>query len=1003
MDIGNFLEKHWLEIIFAVIAAILVPLFWEPIKKFFVSIFKLIRNLSASKKFEQNYREWLINKYKFLNVRGIKTNAPVAIELEKVFVSLKAKRPAAEMMRLRIAEEYGIDDDGEFKAFDSDESSAEEFMETRMQEYETERVYDLNDLFSLRGKRFIIIGAPGSGKTTLLNYLALKFSRKTAEELFGIENEILPIFINLRDTMKEGFLDVKDFVENYNNYIELPHSPPEDFFERRLEQGKCIFLLDGLDEVAKEEERKRVAKWLDNLASTYCRNIFIATSRPYGYETARLYNDFFELHILNFTPEQVQEFIRYWTKAVEIKAREDESDFTLKEAEKKADDLLKAIKENPGIEVLTVNPLLLTIVSLVHRYRAALPKRRVELYEECCDVLLFYWDTAKGIAGELRPGQKRAILQPLAFHLQREGIREQKREKFIELLENGLPKIGVRKDKAEDLIDEIRDRCGILVETKIGFFGFTHLTFQEFLTARYISDNDLEDFLLTKKRDESWLEVTLLYSGMKDTTNLFQKILNEKEDIFYTNLFLIGRCLAESLSLDPELRTQIEQKLFDVYLDENEFNESKQSALEILTEINYPQTTSRFIERTKDKRSDVRGHAALALGRIRAKEGVLPLIELLKDTDSRVRASAASALGDIRAKEAIVPLIELLKDRQTRVRGTAASALGNIPAKEAILPLIKLLKDKQSYVRGSAASALGQIRAEEAASPLIELLKDRKSLVSERASSALGQIRAKETIPALIQLLKDKERHVRGSAASALGKFGAKQAISPLINLLNSKESHIRWSAAYALGHLRAKEALSPLLEFVKHRETEVRGRAASVLGQIGAKEAVSTLLPLLNDNNTYVRARAVSALGQIQAEEAVPALLQLLKDQNSHIRARAASALAHIQARDAVSPLIELLTDEASLVRERAASALGNIQAKEAVSPLIELLKYEVSGVRRRAVYALGQIGDEKAIRSLKQLLNDRQISIYRNVRHYAFNALKNISETTGIPIYKD
>jgi len=968
MNVGNFLKEHQWEIIFAFIFALIIDfIFKGPIRRLFVSLYKFIRNLFAIRNFEQKYRDWLINKYRFLNIRGIKTNAPVAIELEQVFISLRTKR-LAERMKISAVIESRIEEDIG-RVPEMEEFRREEFLKRRMEEYETEKTYELKELFNLPQKRFIIIGSPGSGKTTLLNYIALKIARKSGKELFGIEDELLPIFINLRDTTKEDFLDIRKFVENYNKYVKCPVSPPEDFFKKKLDEGKCIILLDGLDEVAKEEQRVKVAKWVDELATTYSRNIFIATSRPYGYETARLYNDFLELHILDFTPQQVENFIKYWTKAVEIKVAEDESEFTLKEAEEKAHDLLNAIKENPKIEVLTVNPLLLTIVSLVHRYRAVLPKRRVELYDECCDVILGYWDIAKGIAGELQPRQKRAVLQPLAYYLHRNGLREEKREKFIELLENELPKIGVSKDKAIALLEDIRDRCGILVETKLGYFGFSHLTFQEFLTARYILDNDLERFLVTHGRDKYWLEVILLYCGMKDTTNLLNKILQEKDDIFYTNLFLAGRCIAESLSVSPELRNKITQRLYDIYWDENEFNLSKETSLEILKEIKNPQIIQKLIQLLKDKERDVRGSAAYVLGQIQAKEAVPQLLELLKDKERDVRVSAASALGQIQAKEAVPQLMELLKDEDSLVRGSAASALGQIQAKEEIPQLMELLKDKKWDVREGAAFALGEMQAKEAVPQLLELLKDKDSKVRGRAVIALGQMQAKEAVPSLIELLKDKESYaVRGSAAGTLGQIQAKEAAPQLLELLRDEYSYVRFRAAYALG-------------------------------QINAKEAVPSLIELLKDKSYAVRSRAAETLCQIQTEEAVPQLLELLKDEDSIVIGSAADALGRIRPKEAVPQLLELLKNKDWYVRGHVAFALGQMQAKEALPQLMELLKDKESYVRWGAASALGRISDRKALGSLKPLLNDEDF----RVRNSAFSALKEISEKTGTPIYRD
>ena len=1033
MNTADFIKEHQWAIIFAFIFAIMAEIILKPFRKLYTWIRKSIKKLLATKKFEHRYREWLINKYRFLNVRGIKPSAPVTIELEKIFISLRTRKTPE---RTRFSEIQHIMIEGEIVKITGVEGfNREEFLKWTIEERETEKTYELKDLFNTPQKRFIIIGAPGSGKTTLLNYLALKFARKSGKGLFGIENEILPICINLRDATKEGFLDARKFVENYDNYIDCPHSPTQDFFEKRLEEGRCIILLDGLDEVAKDEQRARVAKWVDELATVYPKNIYITTSRPYGYETAQLYNDFLKLHILDFTPEQVEEFIRYWTKAVEIKVRVDESEFTIKEAEKKADDLLKAIKENPKIEALTVNPLLLTIVSLVHRYRATLPKRRVELYEECCDVILGYWDTAKGIAWELQPRQKRVVLQPIAFHLHQNGLREERREKIIELLENELPKVGVPKDKADDLLEDIRFRCGIFVETKLGFFGFSHLTFQEFLTANYILDNDLENFLLTKKRDKYWLEVTLLYCGMKDTTNLLHKILKEKEDIFYNNLFLAGRCLAESLSVNPKLRDQITRKLFNIYWDENEFGKSQETALEILKEVNDQKIVSKLLDLLKDKEGDVKESAAYALGQIQAKEAVLPLLELLKNKDGDVRWRAASTLGQIQAKESVPPLIELLKDKESDFRRLAAYALGEIQAKEAVELLIELLKDKESDVKVSVAFALGRIRAKEAILPLIELLKDKESDVKvsvacalreirakeavllllellknkdndvrESAAYALGQIQAKEAVLPLIELLKDKESGVRGRAAYALGKIQAKEAILPLIELLKDKESGVRWRAASALGKIQAKEAVLPLIGLLKDEDGDVRRSAASALGQMHAKEAVLPLLELLKDKEGGVRGRAADALGQMQAKEAVLPLLELLKDKEGGVRGRAASALAQMQAKEAILPLLELLKDKEGGVRGRAASALGQMQAKEAVLLLIELLKDEVGYVRRCAAYALGQIGDAKAVEPLKSLLTDTEWGQRgERIQESAFNALFKISEKTGTPIYRN
>jgi predicted NACHT family NTPase len=61
------------------------------------------------------------------------------------------------------------------------------------------------------------------------------------------------------------------------------------------------------------------------------------------------------------------------------------------------------------------NPLILQITALVHRDRGTLPERRVELYDECTNVLLEKWDMAKGLKVTLSARQARQILRPWLY------------------------------------------------------------------------------------------------------------------------------------------------------------------------------------------------------------------------------------------------------------------------------------------------------------------------------------------------------------------------------------------------------------------------------------------------------------------------------------------------------------------------------------------------------------------------------------------------------------
>jgi predicted NACHT family NTPase len=85
------------------------------------------------------------------------------------------------------------------------------------------------------------------------------------------------------------------------------------------------------------------------------------------------------------------------------------------QARQQADDLLRRIVRTPALLALAVNPLLLTMITTVHRYRSSLPGRRVELYAEICEVFLGKRQQSRGIEIDMTPAQKQSVLQPLAY------------------------------------------------------------------------------------------------------------------------------------------------------------------------------------------------------------------------------------------------------------------------------------------------------------------------------------------------------------------------------------------------------------------------------------------------------------------------------------------------------------------------------------------------------------------------------------------------------------
>jgi predicted NACHT family NTPase len=98
------------------------------------------------------------------------------------------------------------------------------------------------------------------------------------------------------------------------------------------------------------------------------------------------------LEVLPFNTSQVRRFVESWYLANEIRSSGNVYDAGVRHrANQDAKDLLQRLRHHPSIGAMTVNPLLLTMIAMVHRYHGALPGTRVELYAEICEVLLGRW------------------------------------------------------------------------------------------------------------------------------------------------------------------------------------------------------------------------------------------------------------------------------------------------------------------------------------------------------------------------------------------------------------------------------------------------------------------------------------------------------------------------------------------------------------------------------------------------------------------------------------
>jgi len=163
--------------------------------------------------------------------------------------------------------------------------------------------------------------------------------------------------------------------------LELTHSDlalaevDTEFFEYYLYAGQAILLLDGLDELPSSRFKATVRDRVKELLNSYPGNTAIVSSRIVGYDKEVRYDSlgFSHHRVERLSLEDITGFVRNWYSArLENKA----------ERERHANDLVRIVSdpESRSIRELAENPLLLTIICLVHRIDAVLPDERVVLY-----------------------------------------------------------------------------------------------------------------------------------------------------------------------------------------------------------------------------------------------------------------------------------------------------------------------------------------------------------------------------------------------------------------------------------------------------------------------------------------------------------------------------------------------------------------------------------------------------------------------------------------------
>ena len=386
-----------------------------------------------------------------------------------------------------------------------------------------------------------------------------------------------------------------------------------------------------------------------------------------------------------------------------------------------------------------------------------------------------------------------------------------------------------------------------------------------------------------------------------------------------------------------------------------------------------PSSSPDLVVLVRDAEPRLRRRAALAIGRVRLKEGVQPLVGTLSDTDPDVRAMAAFALGLIGDSSAEPALAPLLADAAPLVRGRAAEALGQIGATASAAAIGQMVAE---YARSAPVKALQPDDETVPAAPEAEALK--------LGVFALVRLRAFEP---LAGALLDGGRPVTSwwPVAYAFQRIDDRRAAAPLLELLRGPGRYTRAFAARGLGALREASVAKPLLDLLDPSAKsglEVTVSAIRALAQLGAADAVPALIRIGSEAGTHpnVRLEAVTALGTLGSTDALPLLQDLLTDNWPALRIAAMQAAAAIDQQSFVFVLATMEPDRDWHVRAALAGILGTLPPEISTDRLRSMLEDQDKRVHTAVLASLVRQNAPDVGKILLQRLDDPDFVVRAN-----------------------